>query len=82
MDIQEIEIAAAAEDEELLIVNEALDKLIAHDKVQADLVKLRYFVGMNFEQAAEALGVSVPTAKRYWAYALAWLYNEIHKDAT
>lgn len=79
LDIQEVEIAATAEDGQLLAVNEALDTLAAQDKVKADLVKLRYFVGMTIEEAAKILGVSEPTANRYWAYARAWLHAEIRK---
>ncbi|HAB15268.1 MAG TPA: RNA polymerase subunit sigma, partial [Verrucomicrobiales bacterium] len=55
----------------------ALDKLEAHDKQAADLVKLHYFVGMTLEEAAQALGIGVATAYRYWAYARAWLFKEI-----
>ena len=58
-------------------MNEALEKFAAQDKQKAELVKLRYFVGMTTDEAAEALGVSVPTAKRHWAYARAWLAEEI-----
>jgi hypothetical protein len=47
------------------------------DKPKAELVKLRYFVGMTIEQAAEVLGISTATAKRHWAYARAWLHLEI-----
>ncbi len=67
-------------DDELLGVHEALDRLAAIDPVKAELVKLRYFVGLTIEQAAEVLGISEPTAKRYWAYARAWLYREIKRS--
>lgn len=78
VDIDEIEIAApVADDEELLAVHEALDRLATDDARKAELVKLRYFVGLSFEEAAEILGVSVPTAHRDWAYARAWLHQEI-----
>ena len=69
--------AAAENEEQLLAVNEALEKFAAQDKQKADLVKLRYFVGMTIEEAAEALGISAPTAKRHWAYARAWLAAEM-----
>jgi RNA polymerase sigma factor (TIGR02999 family) len=69
--------AAQSNDEQVLAVNEALQKLAAVDKQKAELVKLRYFVGMTLEEAAEVLHISAPTAKRYWAYAKAWLYHEI-----
>lgn len=72
-----LQIAAPARDEELLAVHESLDRLAAADPRRAELVKLRYFAGLTLEEAAEALGVSVPTAKRDWAYARAWLYQDI-----
>lgn len=69
-----------ADDDQLLAVNEALEKLGAERPLEAQVVKLRYFVGMTNEQAAEALNVSVRTAKYYWTHARAWLYAEISKD--
>jgi len=72
-----VEIAAPGEDDELLAVHEALDRLAEHDARKAELVKLRYFAGLTIEEAAEALGVSAPTAKRDWTYARAWLFREI-----
>jgi len=77
VDADEIEIASPAPDEQLLALNEALDRLAAVEPQQAELVKLRYFVGLRIEQAAEVLGISEATAKRWWAYARAWLFNEI-----
>ena len=82
VDFQEVEIAALASDDELLGIHEVLDKLAAEDKEKAELVKLRYFVGMTFEEAAEVLGISVATAKRHWAYARAFLYEEIRANKT
>jgi RNA polymerase sigma factor (TIGR02999 family) len=77
-DIAEIEIAAPTEKtEEMLAVNDALDRLAEHDARKAELVKLRYFVGLGIEETAEVLGISAPTAKRDWAYARAWLFREI-----
>ena len=77
LDIGTIEIACPAKDEELLAVDEALERLALEDSPKADLVKLRYFVGLTLEEAAEVLGISVPTAKRWWTYARAWLFREI-----
>lgn len=77
VDIAEIEIVAAGPAEELLALHEALDRLAAQDHVKAELVKLRYFVGLTIEEAAEILGISAPTAKRYWTFARAWLYAEM-----
>jgi len=59
---------------EVLAVHEALDALAAESPVKADLVKLRYYVGMSHQEAAEAMGISRATADRYWAYAKAFLY--------
>ncbi|MHC4751420.1 MAG: ECF-type sigma factor [Planctomycetota bacterium] len=47
------------------------------DKLKADLIKLRYFAGLTIEQAAEALDISLTTAKRHWRYARAWLYSRM-----
>lgn len=66
--------------DELLAVNDALDKLAAEDPTAAQLVKLRYFVGMPMQEAASALDLSVRTAERLWTYARAWLKNEIRRD--
>jgi RNA polymerase sigma factor (TIGR02999 family) len=78
LDADELEIPApTADDDKLLRVNDALQKLAAIDPRKAELVKLRYFVGMNFQEAAEALGIAVPTAKQWWSYARAWLTVEI-----
>ncbi len=82
VDIEAVEIASLANDDELLAVHDALDKLAAEDSKKAELAKLRYFVGMTFEEAAEVLGISVATAKRHWAYARAFLYEEIRANKT
>lgn len=78
LDADELEICSpVADDDQLLVVNEALEKFTAVDARKAELVKLRYFVGLNFEEAAAALGIAVPTAKQWWAYARAWLTVEM-----
>jgi len=77
LEIQDIEIAVPVKDDELLAVDEALAVFATQDEQKAELVKLRYFVGLTLEEAAEILGVSVATAKRWWTYARAWLYQEI-----
>jgi len=77
LDVADLEIAAALPDDDLLLMNDALEKLAALDQQKAELVKLRYFVGLTIEEAAEILGFSVPTAKRYWTFTRAWLYQEI-----
>ena len=65
--------------DELIALDEALEKLWKKDKVKGDLVKLRYFAGLTGEQAAEVLGISHSTADRYWAYARSWLRLEVTK---
>jgi RNA polymerase sigma factor (TIGR02999 family) len=77
VNIEEVEIAVAVKDEELLAVNDALEKLAARDKAKAELVKLRYFVGLTTEEAAQVLEISIPTADRWWNFSRAWLYEEI-----
>jgi RNA polymerase sigma factor (sigma-70 family) len=68
--------AATTNDEQLFGVNEALDRLAAQNPDKAELVKLRYFVGLTIAEAAEALGISEPAARRQRAFARAWLYRE------
>jgi RNA polymerase sigma factor (TIGR02999 family) len=81
VDVTELEIAAPlGNEEESLAVHEALDRLAAHDARKAEVVKLRYFVGFSFEETADVLGISMVTAKREWAYARAWLHQEIGAD--
>jgi RNA polymerase sigma factor (TIGR02999 family) len=77
LDSDELDIPAPAPDDQLLAVSEALERFAQLDSRKAQLVKLRYFVGMTFDEAAEALGIAVPTAKEWWAYARAWLRVEI-----
>ena len=77
VEFEQVELASASDDEQLLAVNEALDKLAAKSKVEAELVKLRYFIGMTLEEAAEVLGISERTADNYWAHARAWLFREL-----
>jgi RNA polymerase sigma factor (TIGR02999 family) len=77
IDIDEIDIAAPAADEQLLAMDEALGRFATLDARKAELVKLRYFAGMTIEEASGALGISEATAKRWWEYARAWLYTEM-----
>ena len=70
-------IASPAPDDQLLALNDALDRFAALEPQQAELVELRYFVGLKIEEAAEILGISEATAKRWWAYARAWLFEQI-----
>ena len=77
VDVDELEIASPAPADQLLALNEALDRFAALEPEQAELVKLRYFIGLKIEESAEVLGISEATAKRWWTYARAWLLNEI-----
>jgi len=77
LDIAEIEIVADTKDDELLAVNDVLEKFAAVDAQKAELVKLRYFGGLTIEETARVLGISEPTVKRWWTYARAWLLTEI-----
>ena len=75
--LEESRIALTAPSEQILAVHEALDRLAAEDTHAADLVKMRYFVGMTMPEAADALGVPQRTAERLWTFARAWLRNEM-----
>ena len=79
VDAYDVEIAAPVRDDELIAVHETLDLFAEHHPEKAELVKLRYFAGLTSEESAAILGVSTPTAKRYWAYARAWLFREISR---
>jgi len=78
--MDDLELAAPAEDAQLLTVNEALTKFAKEYPLQAKLVKLRYFVGMTNEEAAQALSISVSSIKNYWVFSRAWLLREIEGD--
>jgi RNA polymerase sigma factor (TIGR02999 family) len=81
LDVAEVPIAVPETDDHLLDVHEALDRLAAVEPVRAEVVKLRFFVGMTIEEAAEVLGISTATADRYWAYARAWLFDNISRQS-
>ena len=66
-----------APDDDLLALEEALQKLTREEPAKAELVKLHYFAGLSLEEAGRSLGISHRTAKRHWAYARAWLYAAI-----
>lgn len=77
--IDESSLVMTAPPDELLAVHEALDALAAENPAAAELVKLRYFVGMTMEEAASALNVAPRTAERTWTYARVWLHREIRR---
>ena len=80
-DIDAIDLAVQATPDQLLAVDEALEKLRREAPDIFELVRLRYFAGLNVEQAAAALGISTPTAYRHWHYARAWLHGELLDSA-
>ena len=77
LDVSLVEPAAPRLSQDVLALNDALEKLEKQDRAKADLIKLRYFAGLTMEQAAQALGISPATAHRHWNYARAWLHQEI-----
>jgi RNA polymerase sigma factor (TIGR02999 family) len=79
VELDGLEIAMEMPDEQLIELHEALERFAQMDPKKADLVKLKFFAGLTLEEAAEVLGISTPTAKRYWAYARAWLFREMGK---
>jgi RNA polymerase sigma factor (TIGR02999 family) len=74
-----LDLAEQTPDDELLAVDEALDKLAQIEPVGAKLIKLRFFVGLSNIEAARLLGIPERTAKRTWAYARAWLHEELKR---
>lgn len=68
------------DDDHIIDLNDALSRFASQNPSKAELVKLRYFVGLNVEEAASLLEISIPTAKRWWAYSRSWLYQEMKKD--
>ncbi len=79
VEVDTLDVAITSDDDHLLAVDEALDKLAAQDAAAADLIKLRFFAGLSNVEAARLLGVPERTAKRTWAYARAWLYEELKR---
>lgn len=76
-EFDEATLVAAEPCEDILALDEALDRLAIKDPVKAELVKLRYFAALTGAETAELLGISTATAERYWAYARAWLHQEL-----
>lgn len=80
VELDGLDLPAPLPDDELIALDEALDRLAQNDPRAAELVKLCFFVGLTQEQAARELDVSLSTVERTWAYARAWLYREIQRD--
>jgi DNA-directed RNA polymerase specialized sigma24 family protein len=79
VDIKLANIVSPMPDEDLLALDEAMARLAAEDPIRARLVQLRFYAGLSNEAAAQVLGISGVTAKRYWRYARAWLHREVCK---
>ncbi len=77
VELEHLPIAAPQSDERLLQIHEALDRLAEEDTVKAEVVKLRFFVGLSDREVAEVLGLSERTVERHWAFAKAWLFRAI-----
>ena len=80
INLDKIQVAVETQDEEILALDEALSRLAGENRLCADLVKMRFFGGLSLSEAAAALGISVSTADRYWAYARAWLFEALRND--
>ena len=80
IDLDSVDVAVNADDTTLLRIDEALEKLAQEDPPSAELVRLRFFVGLKNDEAAEVLNISERTVKRYWTFARAWLYDELRRD--
>ena len=78
--IHEIEVVEGFDDERLLAVNEALGQLESEDPPRAQIVKLRFFSGMENEEIASLLGINEKTVRRHWAVAKVWLYRRLRHD--
>ena len=81
VDFEELDLMTAVTPDQLVALDDALARLAALDHLAGELVKLRYFAGLALDQAAASLGVSTATAYRHWAYARAWLRDELLKDS-
>ena len=81
LDLDDWDIASPGPDDQLLALNDALDRFATLEPRQAELIKLRYFVGLKIGEAADVLGISEATAKRWWTYGRAWLYSEIQSSS-
>jgi RNA polymerase sigma factor (TIGR02999 family) len=81
LDLDHIEIALDTDAEHLLALDDALQRLATDDAAAAELVKLRFFGGLTLKQSAHSLGIAQRTAERLWAYARAWLFDQLSRDS-
>jgi RNA polymerase sigma factor (TIGR02999 family) len=79
LDVEDVDIVSPLPDDDLLALDEALDRLIAVDPRAAEVVKLCYFLGLSRPEAAEHLGVSLSTVERAWFFARAWLFRDMRE---
>ena len=77
VDLEHVTIATQDNEDTVLAIHDALEKLALESPQKAEIVKLRYFTGLEHGEIAEALGISEPTVRRHWAYARSWLYAEL-----
>jgi RNA polymerase sigma factor (TIGR02999 family) len=82
VELEHVDIAISAPDEDIVALHEALDRLAVQHPQKAELIKLRYFAGLTMAEAAQALGVSPATADRHWTFARAWLFREISSESS
>jgi len=80
VDLEHVNLATEDSDDTVLAMHEALDALARESPQKAEIVKLHYFTGMEYPEIARALGISLPTVERHWAYARSWLYREMKKN--
>jgi len=80
VDLDKVDLAVDARYEDLMALDESIERLAEENRECADVVKLRFFAGLSIDDAAGALGISASTAKRHWAYARAWLFDSLHQD--
>ncbi len=80
LDLDDADLATNLPPHELLLLNDSIEGLAAHDHLAAELVKLRYFVGLSLENAAETMGIPRTNAYRHWTYARAWLISQVQRS--
>jgi RNA polymerase sigma factor (TIGR02999 family) len=81
VDLEQVTLATEDPDETVLAVHEALEKLARQSPTKAEIVKLHYFTGLEYPEIARALGLSLSTVERHWAYARSWIYRELKRPA-